>query len=95
MRKFSFSDRKNRGFGFITRKSDGADFFVHSRSIRKTDVEEINEGMEVEFLEVRNNRGAEAKDVRMLKKNQFAMNDKKEIGIIKRWNVSAVLVLSE
>jgi hypothetical protein len=51
--------------------------------------------MEVEFLEVRNNRGAEAKDVRMLKKNQFAMNDKREIGIIKRWNVSAVLVLSE
>ncbi len=60
--------RKNRGFGFITRKSDGADFFVHSRSIDKADLESLNEGIEVDFIEIQNNRGGEAKDVRILNK---------------------------
>jgi len=93
---FFFANRKNRGFGFITRKSDGADFFVHSRSIRNADVESLDEGIEVEFLEVQSHRGGEAKDVRIIKKTnsieEFGMIDtdvnKKEIGIIKRWNVS-------
>ena len=60
--------RKNRGFGFITRKSDGADFFVHSRSIQNGDLDSLNEGMEVEFSEIQNKRGGEAKDVQILKK---------------------------
>ncbi|CAF0735952.1 unnamed protein product [Rotaria sordida] len=59
---------KNRGFGFITRKSDGADLFVHSRSIRHTGLESLEEGMEVEFLEIQSNRGAEAKDIRIINK---------------------------
>ncbi len=67
---FDFFNRKNRGFGFITRKSDGADLFVHSRSIHKDDLEFLNEGIEVEFIEIQNNRGSEAKDVRILKKNK-------------------------
>jgi len=68
-RIFFFSpNRKNRGFGFITRKSDGADFFVHSRSIRDADFESINEGIEVEFLEIQTHRGGEAKDIQILKK---------------------------
>lgn len=63
------SYRKNRGFGFITRKSDGADIFVHSRSIDKADIESLNEGIEVDFIEIENNRGGgEAKDVRIINK---------------------------
>ncbi len=71
---FFFLSSKNRGFGFITRKSDGADFFVHSRSIRNADLEFLHEGMEVEFCEVQNNRGAEAKDVRIIKNKNSMEN---------------------
>jgi CspA family cold shock protein len=69
-----FLSSKNRGFGFLTRKSDGADFFVHSRSIRNADLEFLHEGMEVEFCEVQNNRGAEAKDVRIIKNTNSMEN---------------------
>ncbi|CAF1083733.1 unnamed protein product [Adineta steineri] len=86
---------KNRGFGFITRKSDGADFFVHSRSIHHRDLENFHEGTEVDFYESESNRGAEAKDVRIIKntntKDQIVNNEisdanKQETGIIHRWN---------
>ncbi|CAF2752701.1 unnamed protein product [Rotaria sp. Silwood2] len=75
---------KNRGFGFITRKSDGADLFVHSRSIRHTGLESLEEGMEVEFLEVQSDRGAEAKDVRIINKTdsiENTRNQKQQFGI--------------
>ncbi|CAF0788521.1 unnamed protein product [Rotaria sp. Silwood1] len=76
---------KTRGFGFITRKSDGADLFVHSRSIRHTGLESLEEGMEVEFLEVQSNRGAEAKDVRIVNKTdsiENTQNQKKDFDMI-------------
>lgn len=62
-----FCIRKNRGYGFITRKDDGADLFVHSRSLRNAGVENLEEGMEVEFLTVKSERGMEAKDIRLIK----------------------------
>jgi CspA family cold shock protein len=65
---FGFCIRKNRGFGFITRKSDGADFFVHARSINKSDLDSLTEGIEVDFIEIENDRGSEAKDIRILNK---------------------------
>ncbi|CAF4290286.1 unnamed protein product [Rotaria socialis] len=90
---------KNRGFGFITRKSDGADLFVHSRSIRHAGLESLQEGMEVEFLAVQSNRGAEAKDLRIINRLdsiKITNNQKKELsdanineqetGIVKQWN---------
>ncbi|CAF0791491.1 unnamed protein product [Adineta steineri] len=86
---------KNRGFGFITRKSDGADFFVHSRSIHQRDLENFHEGIEVDFYESESNRGAEAKDVRIIKNtntkdqivnNEISDTNKQETGIIHRWN---------
>ncbi|CAF1178696.1 unnamed protein product [Adineta steineri] len=86
---------KNRGFGFITRKSDGADFFVHSRSIHHRDLENFHEGIEVDFYESESNRGAEAKDVRLIKNtntkdqmvnDEISDTNKQETGIIHRWN---------
>ncbi|CAF4071823.1 unnamed protein product [Rotaria magnacalcarata] len=90
---------ENRGFGFITRKSDGADLFVHSRSIRRAGLESLQEGMEVEFLAVQSNRGAEAKDLRIInrldsikttnnQKKEFsdANINEQETGIVKQWN---------
>jgi cold shock CspA family protein len=47
---------------------------VHSRSIRNADLEFLHEGMEVEFCEVQNNRGAEAKDVRIIKNTNSMEN---------------------
>ena len=63
-----FCFRKDRGFGFITRKSDGADFFVHARSIKKSDLDLLTEGIEVDFIEMQGDRGGEAKDIRILNK---------------------------
>jgi len=64
-----FFVRKSRGFGFITRKSDGADFFVHSRSISPNDFDQLNEGTEVEFTEHETTRGLEAKNIRIKNSN--------------------------
>ena len=84
---FGFSRRKNRGFGFITRKSDGADVFMHSRWIHPSDLEHLHEGMEVDFLEGESDRGLEARDIRIVESLAHGQNNI-ETGTIRRWNVS-------
>ncbi|CAF1017601.1 unnamed protein product [Adineta ricciae] len=76
---------KNRGFGFITRKSDGADVFMHSRWIHPSDLEHLHEGMEVDFLESESDRGLEARDIRIV---ESLTNGQKNIetGTIQQWN---------
>ncbi|CAF1620054.1 unnamed protein product [Adineta ricciae] len=76
---------KNRGFGFITRKSDGADVFMHSRWIHPSDLEHIHEGIEVDFLESESDRGLEARDIRIVESLTHGQNNI-ETGTIQRWN---------
>lgn len=55
-----FNDSK--GFGFIQREN-GADLFVHFRSINGDGFKTLKEGQSVEFTEVEGKKGPQAEDV--------------------------------
>lgn len=56
-----FDDQK--GFGFISME-EGDDCFVHHSEIQMSGFKSLDEGDEVEFEVVQNDRGPAAKDVR-------------------------------
>jgi CspA family cold shock protein len=51
-----------KGFGFIA-QTEGADIFVHFRSIRGEGYKTLDEGQEVEFTVVEGAKGLQAEDV--------------------------------
>lgn len=51
-----------KGFGFIA-QNEGADIFVHFRSIRGEGYKTLDEGQEVEFTVVEGAKGLQAEDV--------------------------------
>jgi CspA family cold shock protein len=53
----------NKGFGFITMEGDD-DCFVHHSEIQMPGFKSLDEGDEVEFEVVQNDRGPAAKNVR-------------------------------
>lgn len=55
-----------KGFGFITRKDEDADIFVHFRSIQGEGYRTLNEGQEVAFKLVEGPKGLQAEDVSTL-----------------------------
>jgi len=54
---------KEKGYGFISKNSDGTDCFVHFKSINTTGFKALEQGQEVEFTSVQGEKGPEAKDV--------------------------------
>lgn len=54
----------DKGFGFITPESGGADVFVHAREL-DGDLDELHEGDRVTFETVQGDRGPQARDVRL------------------------------
>ncbi|MCY1295470.1 Major cold shock protein CspA [compost metagenome] len=57
-----FNDEK--GFGFIT-PAEGADLFVHYRSIESTGFKSLSEGQQVTFEVVRGQKGLQADKVQV------------------------------
>ena len=55
-----FNDAK--GYGFIQRE-DGQDVFVHYRAIRGEGHRSLAEGQQVEYTQVRGDKGLQAEDV--------------------------------
>ncbi|MBT8768052.1 cold-shock protein [Metapseudomonas boanensis] len=58
-----FNDEK--GFGFIT-PTEGADLFVHYRSIESTGFKSLSEGQQVTFEVVRGQKGLQADKVQVV-----------------------------
>jgi CspA family cold shock protein len=54
-----------KGFGFITPENGGKEIFVHISNIRG-DVQSVNEGQRVEFVEGQGRKGPEAVEVTLL-----------------------------
>jgi len=57
---------KEKGFGFITRTSDGSDIFVHFKNISGGGFKTLEEGQQVEFTVSQGDKGQEAKDVNIV-----------------------------
>ncbi|CAF1031930.1 unnamed protein product [Rotaria sp. Silwood1] len=57
---------KEKGFGFISKTSDGTDYFVHFKNINATGFRLLEQGQEVEFTATQGEKGLEAKDVSIL-----------------------------
>ncbi len=51
-----------KGYGFILNEA-GEDVFVHYRAIQAEGFKNLNEGQEVEFLQVRSEKGWQAAEV--------------------------------
>lgn len=58
-----FNDEK--GFGFIT-PAEGADLFVHYRSIESTGFKSLSEGQQVSFVVVKGQKGLQADQVQVI-----------------------------
>lgn len=54
-----------KGYGFIVNEA-GEDVFVHFRSIEGTGYKKLKEGQQVEFLQVKSERGWQAEQVSSL-----------------------------
>ncbi|WNJ95524.1 cold-shock protein [Vibrio ruber] len=54
---------ENKGFGFITKDSDGKDVFVHFRSISSDGFKTLSEGQKVSFEVESGEKGPQAKNV--------------------------------
>ncbi|CAF2116748.1 unnamed protein product [Rotaria magnacalcarata] len=57
---------KEKGFGFISKTSDGTDYFVHFKNINASGFKVLEQGQEVEFTVTQGTKGLEAKDVTVL-----------------------------
>ncbi|CAF0746317.1 unnamed protein product [Rotaria sordida] len=57
---------KEKGFGFISKTSDGTDYFVHFKNINATGFRQLEQGQEVEFTATQGEKGLEAKDVSII-----------------------------
>ncbi|CAF2565882.1 unnamed protein product [Rotaria sp. Silwood2] len=57
---------KEKGFGFISKTSDGTDYFVHFKNINATGFKQLEQGQEVEFIATQGEKGLEAKDVSII-----------------------------
>lgn len=55
-----------KGFGFITRRENDDDVFVHFRSIQGDGYRTLNEGQDVEFTLIQGPKGLQAEDVAKL-----------------------------
>ena len=51
----------NKGFGFVL-NADGMDVFVHFSEINKEGFRCLRTGQEVEYVEIRENKGLQARD---------------------------------
>ncbi|WP_349617407.1 cold-shock protein [Azotobacter salinestris] len=58
-----FNDEK--GFGFIT-PENGADLFVHFRSIQGNGFKSLKEGQQVSFVAVKGQKGMQADEVQVM-----------------------------
>ncbi len=58
-----FNDEK--GYGFIT-PAEGADLFVHYRSIESAGFKSLSEGQQVSFLVVKGQKGLQADQVQVI-----------------------------
>lgn len=61
---------RERGYGFISKQSDGTDCFVHFKNINLTGFKVLEQGQEVEFTVVQGDKGVEARDVEILSVNK-------------------------
>ncbi|TWI53725.1 CspA family cold shock protein [Pseudomonas duriflava] len=59
-----FNDEK--GFGFITPASGGADLFVHFRQIKANGFKSLKEGQTVSFIAAKGQKGMEAQEVEIV-----------------------------
>ncbi|AYN94319.1 MULTISPECIES: cold-shock protein [Pseudomonas] len=59
-----FNDEK--GFGFITPSSGGADLFVHFRQIKAAGFKSLKEGQAVSFVAAKGQKGMEAQEVEVV-----------------------------
>ncbi|CAF0878678.1 unnamed protein product [Adineta ricciae] len=58
---------KDKGYGFISKNSDGSDCFVHFKNINSAGFKTLEQGQEVEFSIVQGEKGVEARDVTITK----------------------------
>jgi len=57
---------KDKGYGFISKNSDGTDCFVHFKNINSSGFKTLEQGQEVEFSTVQGEKGIEARDVNVV-----------------------------
>ncbi|MEF1311797.1 cold-shock protein [Vibrio mytili] len=57
---------ENKGFGFITKDSDGKDIFVHFRSISSEGFKTLLEGQKVSFEVAPGDKGPQATNVALI-----------------------------
>jgi len=57
---------KEKGYGFISKNSDGTDCFIHFKNINTTGFKTLEQGQEVEFTVVQGEKGIEARDVSII-----------------------------
>jgi cold shock protein len=55
-----------KGFGFIAPDGPGPDVFVHARSLRMSEIDELQAGDRVEYRPVPDNRGVQAYEPQLL-----------------------------
>ncbi|CAF3368895.1 unnamed protein product [Rotaria sp. Silwood1] len=60
---------KERGFGFVRRALNGKDLFVHVKSL-KDGLRELEIGQQIQFRIQQSEKGEEASNVHLLKKEQ-------------------------
>lgn len=61
---------REKGYGFISKQSDGTDCFVHFKNINLSGFKALEQGQEVEFTVVQGDKGVEARDVDILSVNK-------------------------